>query len=242
MRDPVGPGETLDVFCNDRIRLIQKKEGYRLSIDPFLLANFLRLKAGETLLDIGAGCGIIPIYLSSKGCANRLVGIEVQEELYELSLRNKALNGCANVEFLKGDVRAAGLPPGGFDVVVSNPPYVKAGTGRTSPGKSRLIARHESALDLRSLLDAAAHLLRTHGRLCLIYPARRLAELIGAAQGADLEPKRLRPVYSRQGTAAVLSMVECLKGAGKGVSVERPLYVYENDDYTEEVKRYYDRI
>jgi tRNA1(Val) A37 N6-methylase TrmN6 len=239
MPDSLKADETLDVFCNGKVRLIQKKKGYRLSIDPFLLANFVDLKKGETLLDIGAGCGIIPVYLSGKGFASRLVGIEVQEELYELSLRNKALNVCANVEFLKGDVRTAGIRPGSFDVIVSNPPYVKAGTGRTSPGLSRLIARHESALDLPALLAAAASLLSTHGRLCLVYPARRLAELIGAAQSAGLEPKRLRPVYSRQGEAAVLSLAECMKGAGTGVSVERPLYIYENDDYTEEVKRYY---
>ena len=43
-----------------------------------------------------------------KGCANRLVGIEIQEELYDLALRNRALNGCANVEFFKGDVRSRG--------------------------------------------------------------------------------------------------------------------------------------
>ena len=62
---------------------------------------------------------------------------------------------------------------------------------------------------------------------------------MGAAQGEGLEPKKLRPVYSKQGEAAVLSLVECMKGAGTGLSVERPLYIYENDDYTEEVKRYY---
>ena len=239
MCDSPKADETLDVFCGGKVRLIQKKKGYRLSIDPFLLANFIDLKKGETLLDIGSGCGIIPVYLSRRGFANRLAGIEVQEELYELSLRNKALNMCTNVEFLKGDVRTAGIGPGSFEVIVSNPPYVKAGTGRTSPGRSRLIARHESALDLPALVSTAALLLPTHGRLCLVYPARRLAELIGAAQSAGLEPKRLRPVYSRQGEAAVLSLVECMKGAGKGLSVERPLYIYENDDYTEEVKRYY---
>jgi tRNA1Val (adenine37-N6)-methyltransferase len=54
-----------------------------------------------------------------------------------------------------------------------------------------------------------------------------------------LEPKRVRPVYSRQGEAAVLFLVECVKGGGVNLKVEPPLYIYDKDDYTEEVKAYY---
>ena len=150
-------------------------------------------------LDIGTGCGIIPVYLSRKGIENRIVGIEIQEELYDLSCRNKELNGCANVTFVKGDVRTAGKDLGTFHAILSNPPYIKERTGRKSPGQSRLLARHESALDLPSLLAAASSLLATRGRFYVVYPAGRLAELLYTAKSLGLEPKRLRPVYSRQG-------------------------------------------
>ncbi len=108
-------------MCDEKVRLIQKKKGYRLSMDPVLLANFITLKRHETLLDIGTGCGIIPVYLSRKGVKNRIVGIEIQDELYELALRNKELNGCANVEFVKGDVRTARKGLGTFHVIVVEP-------------------------------------------------------------------------------------------------------------------------
>ncbi len=239
MLDQVQPDETLDVLCGEKVRVIQKKKGYRMSMDPVLLANFIALKARETLLDIGAGCGVVPIYLAKKGVKNRIVGIEIQDELYELSLRNKELNGCTNVEFVKGDVRTARKDLGPFRVIASNPPYVNARTGRTSPGQSRLLARSESALDLPSLLAAASSLLETGGRLYLIYPARRLAELLYTAKSASLEPKRLRPVYSRRGEEAVLSLVEFMKNSGVNIKVETPLYIFEGNDYTEEVKTYY---
>jgi tRNA1Val (adenine37-N6)-methyltransferase len=232
--------ETLDVICNDRIRLIQKKSGYRFSIDPLLLANFVHLKKHETLLDIGTGCGIIPIYMSKRGCTNRLAGIEIQEELYDLALKNLELNGCANIEFLKGDVRSRRQELGGFQVVVSNPPYVKERTGRKNPGPSRLIARHESALDLDTLLSIASSLLGTRGRLYLIYPVKRLAELVHASKNLRLEPKRLRFVHSRAGQPAVLVLIECVKGSGAHLRVEPPLCIYAEDDYTEEVRAYYE--
>ena len=239
MPESIRPDETLDVLCNEKVRLIQKKRGYRLSMDPFLLANFVTLKRHETLLDIGTGCGIIPVYLSRKGIENRIVGIEIQEELYDLSLRNKELNGCANVTFVKGDVRTAGKDLGTFHAIVSNPPYVKERTGRKSPGQSRLLARHESALDLPSLLAAASQLLATRGRFYVVYPAGRLAELLYTAKSLGLEPKRLRPVYSRQGEPAVLSLVECIKNGGVSLKVEPALYIFAENDYTEEVKTFY---
>lgn len=239
MPESIRPDETLDVLCDEKVRLIQKKKGYRLSMDPLLLANFVTLKRHETLLDIGTGCGIIPVYLSTKGIENRIVGIEIQEELYDLSLRNKQLNGCANVTFVKGDVTTAGKDLGTFHAIVSNPPYVKERTGRKSPGQSRLLARHESALDLPSLLATASSLLATRGRFSVVYPAGRLAELLYTAKSLGLEPKRLRPVYSRQGEPAVLSLVECVKNGGVGLKVEPALYIFAENDYTEEVKTYY---
>jgi len=239
MPESIRPDETLDVLCDEKVRLIQKKKGYRLSMDPFLLANFVTLKRHETLLDIGTGCGIIPVYLSRKGIENRIVGIEIQEELYDLSLRNKELNGCANVTFVKGDVRTVGKDLGTFHAILSNPPYIKERTGRKSPGQSRLLARHESALDLPSLLAAASSLLATHGRFSLVYPAGRLAELLYTAKSLGLEPKRLRPVYSRQGEPAVLSLVECIKNGGANLLVEPALYIFAENDYTQEVKTYY---
>jgi tRNA1Val (adenine37-N6)-methyltransferase len=238
MPDVLETDETLDVL-GDSVRVIQKKKGYRLSVDPLLLANFVSLKAKETLLDVGTGCGIIPIYLAKKGYGNRLVGIEIQDDLYELSIRNRELNQCPNVEFVKGDVKTPGKALGNFHVLVSNPPYVKVKTGRACPEPSRLIARSEAFLDLPTLIGVASSRLYTHGRLYLIYPVRRLSDLISTASSAGLEPRRIRFVHSRKAEAAVLSLVECVKGGGVDLTVEPPLYIYSDNDYTQEVKAYY---
>jgi tRNA1Val (adenine37-N6)-methyltransferase len=231
--------ETLDVLCGEKVRVIQKKRGYRLSMDPLLLANFVTLKEHETLLDVGTGCGIIPIYMTQKGCGNRLAGVEIQDELYELSVRNRELNGCRNVEFFKGDAKVCCKDLGFFHVVVSNPPYVKVSTGRPSPGQSRSLARCETTLDLPSLVSIASSMLFSRGRFYIIYPAKRLAELLCVSKGKHLEPKRLRLVHSRLGEPAVLFMAECVKDGGVDLKVEPPLYIFSDDEYSQEVKAYY---
>jgi tRNA1Val (adenine37-N6)-methyltransferase len=240
MREHPAPDETLTLLCHERLKLLQKKGAYRFSLDPILLANFITLKRQERMLDIGTGCGIIPVYMSKRHPHNSLVGVEVQKELFDLAVRNVRLNGCKHVEFRHGDIKTnAGSFKEPFHVVVSNPPYVKKDSGRVSPQHSRHLARYESLLDLKSLIAVCASLLYTKGRLYLIYPVKRLAELISVATSHGLEPRRLRLIHPRVDRPANLFLIECMKGGGAELKVERPLYVYEDDQYTEEVASYY---
>jgi tRNA1Val (adenine37-N6)-methyltransferase len=236
-----GKDETLDILCNGGLRIIQKKSGYRFSIDALLLANFVTLKKRQRLLDIGSGCGIIPIYMTRRGYTNPMVGIEIQEELHKLAVRNGTLNVCDNIEFIPGDVRVERerLRERSFDVIVSNPPFTREYSGRKSPRPSRGIARYESHLDLSTLLSLSSSLLQRKGRLAVIYPSMRLGEAVYGAKSCRLEPKRVRFVHPRPHVEANLVLLEFMKEGGVGTTVENPLYVYENGGYSDEVKAYY---
>lgn len=240
MRRDGSPRETLTVLCGERLKLLQGQNAYRFSIDPILLANFIHLKKRERMLDIGTGCGIIPIYMALRYPENTLMGIEIQKELFDLAVRNLQLNNAANVHFVQGDVTTdAKTLPAPFDVVVSNPPYVKQRTGKASPQPSRYLARYESRLDLESLCATSSSLLHTKGRFYVIYPAKRLGEFISIARVHCLEPHRLRLIHPRKDEPANLFLVQCVKGGGIELKVEKPLYIYEDGDYTEEVEAYY---
>lgn len=233
---------TLDILCNEKLKILQRKKGYRFSIDAILIANFVNVKPHEKVLDIGTGCGIIPIYMTViLGYKNTFIGIEIQKELLELALKNKEINSCKNVEFICGDIReyTKVLKNTPFDVVISNPPFTRKKTGRTCPDESRLIARHEGTLSLESLLSAAKALLKQKGRLYLIYPVRRMGELIWKAKSEEFEAKRVRFVHPKKHEGANLFLIEFIKKGGVEVKVEKPLYIYENFYYTDEIKSYY---
>jgi len=241
MPETAGADETLDLLCGENLRIVQMKYGYRFSIDAILLANFVILKKGERLLDIGTGCGIIPVYMTKMGFQNNMTGIELQPGLYQTALKNKELNGCRNIEFLEGDIKTktSALRDARFNVIVSNPPYTRKGSGRKSPDDSRYIARYETEFDLALLLSSSSSLLPRKGRLYVIYPTKRLGELIYGAKAHRLEPKRLRFIQPRTGERPNLFLAEFLKEGGEGTTVEKPLCIFEGDDYTEEVKSYY---
>ncbi len=221
--------ETLDTLHIGNMQLIQPKQGYRFSVDALLLADFLTVKAGERLIDLGTGAGILPLLCAALTPARQIVGVELQARLSDLARRNVAINGLAErIQIVQGDLREAAqsFRAGEFDVLCSNPPYRKLGAGRLNPQSEQAIARHEVACQLSDLLAAAKYLLKPGGRLFLIYLPERLAELLAGLSAARLEPKRLRCVHATMPTAASLVLVEAQRDAAAGLRVLPPLALY----------------
>ena len=93
---------------------------------------------------------------------------------------------------------------------------------------------------LNDVAQSAAKILRTGGRLYIIYRTERLAELLVCLSQNKLEPKKLRLVAQRFGSAPNFVLVEARKGAKQGTEVMPTLYVYKDGaGYTDEVKRIY---
>ena len=134
---------------------------------------------------------------------------------------------------------SSSLSPHAFDVIVANPPYTSAGTGRKSPFPERHIARQSQTAPISTWLGLTA-LLKNKGRYFLIFPASRAAELMPLLRMHDLEPKRIRFVHPFLHKPASLVLVEAMRSAGIGLDVLPPLIVHEqNGGYTEEVKEIY---
>lgn len=237
----VRSGETVDELQAYGLKIIQPRHGYRFSLDPLLLCDFAGIQDGETAVDLGAGCGVIPLILARKAAGGWIAGIEAQLEMAELAARNVSLNGLSDrVTIVHGDVAAIKehFPSSSFDLVISNPPYRKRGTGRISPKPGRDDARHESTASLADFLAAAKKLVRLTGRVCFIYHPSRLAEFLAEAGALKLSPLRLRMVHGSGTAEARMFMVELVKGRKGELKILPPLFVYgENGEYGEEMKR-----
>lgn len=223
------------------IRLYQRREGYRFSLDAVLLASFVSLKRAGSIADLGAGTGVVGLLLARRYPRARVIPVELQESLFALLEKNIELNGLqGRMEAVRRDIRKLrGGELGGIDVAVSNPPFRRPLAGRLSVGEERAVARHELTLTLRGLLRAASRVLKDRGRFFLVHHPERLAELLGELRKAGLEPKRLRFVHGRIDLEARMLLCEAAKNGRPGLKVERPLYVYEDDGrtYTREVRQ-----
>ncbi|NIO03953.1 MAG: methyltransferase [Proteobacteria bacterium] len=239
----IRPDETLDGLFNGKLKIIQKRKGYRYSIDAILLASFCRLKKADEVIDLGTGNAIIPILLAVRNPTNRIVGVEIQAELVDMAHRNVALNGLERrIKLIHKDVRAltTSFEKASFDLAISNPPYRPVRTGRLNPQLQKAFARHEILGSLEDMARIASFLLRSGGRFCLIYPASRTIDMLLTLRESDLEPKRVRLIHSNEREEAKLVMAEAVKGGRRELHVLRPLFVYELDGHpTEEMDRIY---
>jgi tRNA1Val (adenine37-N6)-methyltransferase len=227
--------ETVDSLSCAKLRILQKKYGYRYSLDAYLLAAFVEESPGTHILEIGSGSGVISILLAAvKGL--KVTGVEIQENLAEMSRRSVEYCGLSDsVQIVCSDIREILGPR--VEVVVTNPPFRPLATGRINPSREKALARHELALDLEGLLRKAYELLIPGGRFYIVYPAWRIPDLICSMRVHRLEPKCVRSVHPSLGTNAQICLVCGLREGGRECSIERPLYVYAEDgSYHEEIK------
>ena len=219
--------ETLDTFYAGRIRVLQKKKGYRFSLDAPLLADFIRTAPRDELLELGAGSGIISLLLSMKPFS-RITAVELQPGLAGLARRNVRLNSLEKkITVYETDMRS--FSPGRkFDKIFSNPPYYKKGDGNISPSRERAIARHELACDIFDVMKATAEFLKPDGRAYFIYPFRQEDYFMEALGRFHLNVGTRRNVHPRRSSEPNLFLSECGFAAGREKRM-KPLVLYQPD-------------
>lgn len=233
---------TPDVLKLFDLQIFQPRHGYRYSLDALLLARFCPvLKQGGSVIDLGAGCGIIGLVLARVNPAASVVAIENNAEIAALAERNIQHNGLIG----RASVRVADVlclrkhfADSTFDLVVSNPPYRIPQSGRISPRAGRDVARHETTAGLADFLAAAKYLVKPSGRICFIQLPARLAEFMALAADMKLSVLRLRMIHNNAESPATMFMAELAKGRRSTPVVEPPLFVRDMDgEYSDEVWR-----
>src|SRR5260370_13519372 len=173
--------ETRDMILGGRVALIQPKHGYRFSVEAILLGRFARASRRDRVLELGAGCGVISIMLASLYRPREVVALEIQPELAEMIARNATMNDLESVRAICADLRQkkiAGVEPASFDLVVANPPYRAAASGRENPDHCRRIARGEGDTVLEDFLASSRRYARTAARVSFVFAARTSSELM----------------------------------------------------------------
>lgn len=207
---------------------------HRFGTDAFLLSDFAAPRRKDTVCDLGAGCGIIPLYLYKQYGVSHCTGVELQPAAAAQFERGVAASGASGrVVPLCADLKDAPalLPKGSFDLVTCNPPYKAGGAGIESEGEAQRIARHEIACTIGDVCRTAAALLRFGGRLCICQRPERLADVLCAMREENIEPKRLRFVAKTPESRPWLFLVEGKKGSKPFLQLEPSLFLAEGGRY-----------
>lgn len=208
--------------------------------DAILLANFaggLREKA----VDIGMGCGIIPLLMLRNGSVSTVTGVEISKEACDLAVRAKEEQCLENFNIINSDLLClkGKIEFGCHTLVTCNPPYKAPGAGIKNPDKVLGVARHEIACTLEDIVRVSSKLLQTSGRFCICQRPERLAELMSLMREYKVEPKHLRLVSQRHGEEPWLVLIEGKKCAKTGLRIMPTLYIEENGNLSSEMLEIY---
>lgn len=236
-------GERLDQLIREGYEIIQNDEVFSFSTDALLLGHFVNTRNKDKVMDLCTGNGIIPLLLSHKS-QSEIQGIEIQEALVNMAQRtitHNQLDQQISVSLLDLKQVTHKFEPSTFDVVTVNPPYFKENQQMKHQKEAHKIARHEIYCTLEDVVRASKHLLKQGGKLMMVHRAERLMDVLSTFRMFNIEPKRLRMVYSTPAKReAVTILVEGRSGGQAGLKIEQPFYIYnELGDYSNEMKEVY---
>lgn len=246
MEIKLNKNEKIEDLQYKNLKIIQNKKGFCFGIDSILLANFSKqIRKGAKVLDLGTGTGIIAILLCAKTELKEIIGIEIQKEVYEMAKKSIALNQLTHkFKIINEDILHVNhiLEKNTFDVIVTNPPYQKKGTGIENEEKKKIISRHETTATLEDFIKVSRDLLKDKGEFYMIHKPDRLVDIMENMRKYNIEPKILRFVYSHQNSEPKLVLMKGVKNANPFLTIMENLYIYNiKGEYTEEINQIYDK-
>jgi len=230
-----------DLLGYDGIKIIQRPDMFNFSLDSTLLADFTNpLAKTKKIMDLGCGNAPIPLFLSLKTKAS-IIGVEIQDDVFSIATRNVALNQLEHqITIIQDDIKGLSkkFENSEFDIITCNPPYFKyKESSHTNKHTYKTIARHEVLITLEEIIVEVKRLLKTKGSFCLVHRTERLEEIMTLLDKHHFSIKRMRFVYPKKGETSNIVLIDATNNGSKGLKLLEPLYVHEEDGYTEEVKR-----
>lgn len=232
------PETTIDDFLGGAVRLVQPKDGYRVSMDTVMLAATVPAKPGETVLEGGVGSGGAALCLARRLPGVRVYGIDIQRAMVELARQNIAYNDLADfVTVRRQSVTDLSGPEATFDHVMVNPPYLAEGKAIRPPDQGKGLAHMDSGASLKDWIKFCIYRVKNRGTVSLVYRADRIDEVMALLyrRVGDL---KILPLWPRIGTPAKRVIIQGRKGVHGAAKLLPGLALHgEVDRYTSEARR-----
>lgn len=205
----------------------------KIGTDGVLLGTWTNLDLQpQTILDIGAGTGVLSLMLAQRSPSADLEAIEIDEAAYEQCVENFEASPWADRLFCYH----AGLDEfmdemeHPYDLIISNPPFYAEQVSSGDAARDR--ARQKQSLPFEELLQGVAKLLAPEGLFSTIIPYKEEADFIALAASFGLFPNRILRVRGNPSAALKRSLLEFRFKATKTLENELTIEV-ERHVYTE---------
>jgi tRNA1Val (adenine37-N6)-methyltransferase len=173
----------------------QDKTAMKVGTDGVLLGAWAQINSEVfSVLDIGAGTGLIALMIAQKSNVEVIDAIELNDEAYEQTVENFEQSDwgdrlfCyhASLQEFAEEIEDT------YDLIISNPPFYTATFKELS--EDRAMARHTQSLSYTELLEGTSKLLSEQGSCAFIIPFEEEEKFIAIAKQNNLFPTRITRV------------------------------------------------
>lgn len=223
------------------LKIVQNTNWFNFSLDSVLLCNFVTLnKNTNNIIDFCTGNAPIPLILSQK-TSSKIIGVELQKEIYDLAKKSVEINNLQNqIELKNMDIKGLTkeYETDTFDLITCNPPYFKVNkNSNLNDNDIKTVARHEVNITLDEIISISKKLLKNNGTIALVHRPERLIEIIETMKQNNIEPKKIQFVYPKMNSESNILLIEGTKNGNPGLKILPPLYVHDEDgNYLEEIQ------
>jgi tRNA1Val (adenine37-N6)-methyltransferase len=160
-----------------------------------------------SVLDIGAGTGILSLMLAQRSNAEQIDAIEIDENAYEQCVENFESSpwGDRLFCFHAGLDEFVDEPEEQYDIIISNPPFYSE--DYKTENEQRDWARFQDAMPFEDLVEAADLLLSENGIFAVIIPHKEEERFISLCADVDLFPVKVTRVKGTHTTPIIRSLL-----------------------------------
>jgi tRNA1Val (adenine37-N6)-methyltransferase len=160
-----------------------------------------------SVLDIGAGTGILSLMLAQRSNAEQIDSLEIDEEAYEQCVENFENSPWSDRLFCfhAGLDEFVEEPEDEYDIIISNPPFYSE--DYKTDDSQRDLARFQDALPFEDLIGAADLLLSENGIFAVIIPYKEEERFIDLCAEVELFPVKVTRVKGSHTTPIVRSLL-----------------------------------
>lgn len=216
------------------MKIIQRNDYQNFTLDSVLISDFVKInRKSKKILDIGTGCGIISIILANRS-QSLISAIEIEEIMVEITKKNILnYNLEKRINVIHNNIKNyhSIFKRDEFDIIVTNPPYFEF-TGnleQINTLEQLAKARHNIDLTLEDIISASNFLLKNGGSFNMVFRSDRLIEVVHLMRKYNIEPKRIKNVFTKFNENSKITLIEGIKDGKSGFIVEPPLFVYDKN-------------
>ena len=183
------------MFQFKQFNINQERCAMKIGTDAVLLGTWCPINNNPfSILDIGAGTGILSLMLAQRSNAQQIDAIEIEENAYEQCVENFEASHWGDRLFcyhasLNDFINE---PEDQYDIIISNPPFYSE--DYKTDNSQRDLARFQDALPFEELVKATTLLLSENGIFAVIIPFKEENRLLNLCAQAELFPIKMTRV------------------------------------------------